>query len=162
MKNLSLFTAILFVMAIAATPAIAQDYETDKMSDENYEADEVAKVAVSQSKEYGKYLTDAGGRTLYIFLGDKRHESSDCYDKCAEVWPPFTGNPKAVASAVNEEMLGTIERRDGSMQVTYNGHPLYYFVKDQGKGKFKGQDIEGFGAEWYMIAPTGSYIHSGQ
>ncbi len=136
------------------------DNMDNEMSGKNYAADKVAKVAASQSNKYGWYLTDSTGRTLYIFLADNRGESSDCYGECAEAWPPFTGNPKAVASKVNEDMLGTIERRDGSMQVTYNGWPLYYYAEDQYSGEFTGQDIKDFGAEWYMIAPSGSYIHS--
>ncbi|HEX6982671.1 MAG TPA: hypothetical protein VF181_07910 [Balneolaceae bacterium] len=120
-----------------------------------------AKIGVEKSEQYGMYLTDEDGRTLYMFLADNRSESSSCYNRCAEVWPPLltTGDPEAAANAVNADMLGTIERRDGTTQVTYNGWPLYYYVKDQGQGELTGQDVKGFGAEWYLMAPDGNYIH---
>lgn len=160
MKKLTFFTAIFFVMAMAAPTAIAQENE-DMMDEEGeiYAADKTAKVAAGQSEEYGWYLMDSTGRTLYIFLGDKNSEGSSCYGKCAEVWPPFTGNPKAIVPMVDEDLLGVVERRDGSMQVTYNGWPLYYYVEDQYTGEFTGQDVKGFGAEWYMISPDGTIIH---
>ncbi len=139
---------------------VDQDVLEEADEDENESAD-LAKVGANKSSKYGWYLVDAGGRTLYMFKADSRYESSDCYGQCADVWPPLltSANPEAVAQIVNSEMLGTIERRDGSMQVTYNGWPLYYYVEDQGEGKFTGQDVKGFGAEWYLMAPAGSYIH---
>ncbi len=154
----------LFIVMSCSPNRYSQEIVIDQDVLEEADKDanpDVAQVGANQSSKYGWYLVDGGGRTLYMFLADKRYESSDCYGQCAEVWPPLltSGNPEAVAAVVNSEMLGTIERRDGSMQVTYNGWPLYYYVKDQGEGKFKGQDIKGFGAEWYLMAPSGSYIH---
>jgi predicted lipoprotein with Yx(FWY)xxD motif len=118
-------------------------------------ATEAAKVAVSQKEPVGEYLTDAEGRSLYLFEADSENTST-CHDDCAAAWPPLltegapTGDDKVDAS-----MLSTIEREDGSTQVTYNGWPLYYFVKDQAPGDTEGQDVEGFGAEWYLVSPEG-------
>ena len=118
-------------------------------------AAEAAKVAVSQKEPVGDYLTDAEGKSLYLFEADSENTST-CYDDCVAAWPPLltegapTGDDKVDAS-----MLSTIEREDGSTQVTYNGWPLYYFVKDQAPGDTEGQDVEGFGAEWYLVSPEG-------
>ncbi len=120
----------------------------------------LAKIEVDKSERLGQYLTDEEGRTLYMFTGDNRSYSSACYVNCSETWPPLltTGDPVAAAPAVNEQMLGTIERRDGSLQVTYNGWPLYYYQEDQGEGFVTGQDVNSFGGDWYLMAPGGSYI----
>lgn len=121
-----------------------------------------ARVAVEQQEPYGTYLTDADGRTLYLFTADTQGQSSACYDACAEAWPPLLamGEPTAAASAVDGGMLGTIERRDGSMQVTYNGWPLYYYREDQGAGEVTGQDIHSFGGEWYLVSPQGTQLEA--
>lgn len=120
----------------------------------------VAKIGVDTSERFGKYITDADGRTLYMFTGDTQNYSSACYVNCSATWPPLltSAQPEAVAPVVNEEMLGTIERRDGSLQVTYNGWPLYYYEEDDAEGNLTGQDINSFGGDWYIIAPNGSYI----
>lgn len=120
----------------------------------------LAKIEVDSIERFGLYLTDAKGRALYMFTGDTRGKSSACYVNCSEAWPPLltTDKPVAVASAVNKNMLGTIKRHDGSLQVTYNGWPLYYFKKDQGQGEITGQDVNGFGGDWYLMSPNGSFI----
>ncbi len=136
------------------------DMEVENMSNSKMSGN-ATQVGAAQSQKYGWYLVDGEGRTLYMFKADTKGQSSACYDQCAEAWPPLLaqGSTMAAASVVSEEMLGAIERRGGSMQVTYNGWPLYYYVEDQGQGQFTGQDLMGFGAEWYLVAPDGSYIH---
>jgi len=116
-------------------------------------------LKVSEQPEYGAYLTDSKGRSLYLFEAD-RPATSNCYDACADAWPPLTteGEPRA-GDMVKAGLLGTIERRDGARQVTYDGMPLYYFVKDQEPGDTAGQDVEGFGGEWYLVAPDGAKVH---
>ncbi len=134
---------------------------TDEENSGNDYSGSATKVGANRSDMYGWYLVDASGRTLYMFKADNRYESSDCYGQCADVWPPMLvkGSTLAASSMINENMIGTIERRDGSMQVTYNGWPLYYYVEDQSEGKFTGQDVKGFGAEWYMMEPNGTILH---
>jgi predicted lipoprotein with Yx(FWY)xxD motif len=119
------------------------------------EAAEGTMIQVSQKEPHGKFLTDAKGMSLYLFEADSKNTAT-CYDDCAAAWPPLLTEeaPKAAAE-VEAAMLSTIERKDGAKQVTYNGWPLYYFVQDQAAGDTKGQDIEGFGAEWYLVSPTG-------
>lgn len=129
-------------------------------ADDRAEMTEQAQLDVAQQDLYGDYLVDGEGRTLYMFTADTQGESSACYDDCAQAWPPLltSGDPAAEAPGLNEDMLGTIERRDGSMQVTYNGWPLYYFQQDTGPGQVAGQDVAGSGGEWYLVSPEGERI----
>ena len=94
--------------------------------------------------------------TVYVFDGDKHHGSS-CTGACAAAWPPVVGKPKA-AGAASASDLSTITRADGTTQVTYNGHPLYLFVKDKDDGDAYGQGLTAFGADWYVLAPSGKKI----
>ncbi|MGB0097740.1 MAG: hypothetical protein WBP81_35035 [Solirubrobacteraceae bacterium] len=96
--------------------------------------------------------------TVYLFEADKGAHSS-CSGACAAVWPPVTTSGKPHTSgAVLAGDLGTITRSAGVTQVTYKGHPLYYFVKDKDDGDAYGEGIKGFGAEWYVLAPSGNKI----
>lgn len=117
-------------------------------------------IGVDTLERVGPYLTDKKGRTLYMFKGDQRGKSSNCYLNCSEAWPPLltSGKISAGVPSVNAEMFGTIVRKDSSLQVTYNGWPLYYFKKDKSIGAIKGQAVNGFGNNWYVIAPNGSYV----
>jgi predicted lipoprotein with Yx(FWY)xxD motif len=111
--------------------------------------------------QLGTFLVGSNGRTLYLFEKDKSTKST-CSGACAKAWPPLltTGKPKASGSA-KASLLGTTKRSDGTSQVTYKGHPLYYFVQDKSAGQTKGQGIDGFGAEWYVLAPSGKKIEHG-
>jgi predicted lipoprotein with Yx(FWY)xxD motif len=106
----------------------------------------------------GTYLTDSAGRTLYDFVSDTP-TSSSCSGQCVQFWPPLTttGAPTASGTA-KATLLGTITRTDGTMQVTYNGHPLYYFKEDTAAGDTKGQGVDGFGAKWWLVNAAGSSI----
>lgn len=112
-------------------------------------------AAKVQTESGGRFLTDADGMSLYLFEADSE-STSTCYDDCAAAWPPLlTEGMPAADGQVDASKLSTTERKDGSTQVTYGGWPLYYFVKDQAPGDTQGQDVEGFGAEWYLVAPDG-------
>jgi predicted lipoprotein with Yx(FWY)xxD motif len=107
----------------------------------------------------GTILVDAKGRTLYLFEKDTKNKSK-CSGQCAVNWPPAltSGKPKAAGGAVASK-LGTTKRADGKTQVTYSGHPLYLFVADKNKpGSTKGQGIDAFGAEWYVVGTNGKKI----
>jgi len=105
-----------------------------------------------------KALVGSDGRALYLFEADKKG-SSACTGACAAAWPPdtVTGAPHA-GSGVSQALLGTIKRSDGTMQLTYNGHPLYYFTADTGTGTANGQGSTAFGAGWYVVSASGSKI----
>jgi predicted lipoprotein with Yx(FWY)xxD motif len=120
-----------------------------------------AKLTAAQSDKHGTYVADADNRTLYLFTADKQGQDgttgeSTCYDACAQAWPPLIvqGKPQ-VGDKLDSALVGTIQRTDGKMQVTYGGWPLYYFVQDQGPGQVTGQDKHGFGGEWYLVSTQG-------
>ena len=108
----------------------------------------------------GKFLASSQGRTIYLWEADKSGMST-CAGACAATWPPVitTGMPMA-GSGVEQSLLGTTKRSDGTVQVTYNGHPLYYFAADTGAGTAKGQGSKEFGADWYVVNAKGSKIDS--
>jgi len=113
-----------------------------------------ATVAVEDS-DLGQIVVDAEGRTLYVFLVDEGTEST-CYDDCEASWPPLTveGDP-AAGEGIDASLLGTTEREDGSVQVTLDGHPLYYFAADETADDVNGQ---GVGDVWYVVSPEGEAI----
>ena len=103
----------------------------------------------------GPVLVDAKGFTLYDFHKDKGTTSA-CYGSCAKIWPPLTtaGAPTASNGAMASQ-LGTTKRSDGSVQVTYAGHPLYTYVVDKKPGEANGNDFSSFGARWHALKPSG-------
>ena len=106
----------------------------------------------------GDVLVDSSGRTIYLFVADKG-TTSVCYGSCAQVWPPVltTGTPQAGAG-VSASLLGTTSRTDGKTEVTYAGHPLYYFISDKKPGDLTGQGVNGFGGPWYVVAASGAAV----
>jgi predicted lipoprotein with Yx(FWY)xxD motif len=120
-----------------------------------------AAATVSLSKlNVGNALVDGQGRTLYLFEADKGPMST-CNGACASLWPPATtsGKPKA-GPGVDAAKLGTTKRSDGTLEVTYNGHPLYRYAPDTKAGQDAGQGLNQFGAKWYVLAASGSKIDS--
>ncbi|MCA1983226.1 COG4315 family predicted lipoprotein [Nocardioides nematodiphilus] len=119
-----------------------------------------AETIGTASGGYGTYLTADDGRAVYLWMADKGSTSS-CSGACATVWPPVLtdGAPKATQSAVAAD-LGTTTRSDGKTQVTYQGHPLYYFASDTKAGQTSGQGSDGFGAKWWLLTPAGAAITS--
>jgi predicted lipoprotein with Yx(FWY)xxD motif len=115
----------------------------------------VAVVKVTNTDDLGKVIVESKGMTLYDFHKDKGTTSS-CYGPCAEAWPPLltSGTPRATGGA-ESSLIGTTKRKDGTVQVTYNGHPLYGFVEDKKPGETNGNDVSAFGAEWYALEPNG-------
>lgn len=112
-------------------------------------------VSAAKVGDLGTILVTSEGMTLYDFHKDQGGKSS-CYGACAGAWPPLLseGNPQAQGAA-ERSMLGTTKRKDGTVQVTYNGWPLYTYAGDQAPGEANGNDIDQFGAEWYALQPNG-------
>jgi predicted lipoprotein with Yx(FWY)xxD motif len=148
-KLLTAFAASAVVASIATAFALAGGTQTGG-----------ATVAVVKSP-LGRILVDGKGITLYDFVKDKG-TASTCYGACAALWPPLTtkGKPVAVRGA-RASLLGTTKRKDGTLEVTYNGHPLYYFVTDRKPGQTTGQGVNQFGAPWWVLSAGGKEIHRG-
>ena len=121
-----------------------------------------ATINVSESTEFGPILVDGEGMSLYVFMADTQNSgTSTCGDDdgCATEWPPLISQGSPVAGeGVDATLLGTITRDDGSLQVTYNGWPLYLFEEDTAAGDTNGQGLEEFGALWFLVSPEGEAI----
>jgi len=114
-----------------------------------------AVITASSVPKLGKVIVDSKGFTLYDFHKDKSGKSS-CYGGCEQVWPPLTteGEPQVGEGAMASK-LGTTKRKDGTLQVTYAGWPLYTYEADKKPGEANGNDIDSFGAQWYALLPSG-------
>ena len=119
-----------------------------------------APVVTAKSSSLGTFLVDAKGRTLYLWDAD-HGAMSTCNGACATDWPPLTTKaaPKAGAG-VKASLLGTSKRSDGTQEVTYAGHPLYYFAGDTAAGQSTGQGSAAFGAPWWVVSPAGAAIQN--
>jgi predicted lipoprotein with Yx(FWY)xxD motif len=108
-----------------------------------------------RDSRYGEVLVDGKGRILYLFTKE-RTAKSRCYGNCATAWPPFftKGKPRA-GKGVDASLVGTTKRRNGKRMVTYNGHPLYYYVTDTKPGEITCQDVFEFGGTWLVVNPGG-------
>jgi predicted lipoprotein with Yx(FWY)xxD motif len=116
-----------------------------------------AAVKVASSK-LGKVLVNAQGRTLYMFSKDSG-TTSECTGACPMAWPPLmaTGTPTA-GSGASASLLGTTSLSGGGQQVTYNGHPLYLFVKDAKPGDVNGEGVTAFGGSWFAVTAAGNRV----
>ena len=120
-----------------------------------------AATVSATSTNLGMILVDGNGRTLYLFEKDQPNQSA-CAGACVAAWPvdQSSGTPKA-GSGATASLLGTIKRSDGSTQVTYDKHPLYYYSGDSQPGQHNGQGINAFGAAWFAVAPAGGAVSGG-
>jgi predicted lipoprotein with Yx(FWY)xxD motif len=117
-------------------------------------------IAAAGNSELGTLLVDSKGFTVYNFAKD-RGMTSSCYGACAEFWPPVTteGAPTSGEGA-QASKLGTTKRKDGTVQVTYAGKPLYTFAEDEQPGEASGNGITAFGAVWNAVTPSGTVVAS--
>jgi predicted lipoprotein with Yx(FWY)xxD motif len=115
-----------------------------------------AAVIKTAHTSLGSVLTDGKGITVYLFENDTG-TTSTCYGPCAKAWPPVLTASRPVATGgARSSLLGTTKRANGKLQVTYAGHPLYYFSASTKPGQVNGQGINGFGAHWDAVRPTGA------
>jgi predicted lipoprotein with Yx(FWY)xxD motif len=106
----------------------------------------------------GMVLVAPNGHTLYLFLKDANDKSA-CSASCAKFWPPLIARSKPTAgTGVKASLLGTTKRSNGSLQVTYNRHPLYTYVLDKSAGQTKGEGVAAFGAKWYGLSAKGTAV----
>ncbi len=110
-------------------------------------------LQLATNDQFGKFLADGSGRSLYLFTKDTK-DTSNCYGKCETAWPPLltTSTAPTVTDGIDATLIGTTTRKDGSMQVTYNGWPLYYFAADQKAGDVNGQAV---GKVWWVVSGEG-------
>ena len=147
-KALPLFAAAAAVLAVAAGAATASPEATSSRA---------ATVKVANS-DLGRILVDSRGHTLYLFKKDTGAKST-CYGQCAKFWPPLRPGGKPTAGrGARASMIGTTRRRDGSRQVTYNGHPLYGFAQDTKPGDTNGEGLTAFGARWWAVSSAGAQV----
>ncbi len=162
--------AALLALVVAACGTDADPVEPDDAPDEapdeaadapDEPADEPDAGAVTValgSTEHGEVLVDGDGMTLYVFDPDDQGPST-CYDECADAWPPLVADDAAQAGdGVDAGLLGTVERDDGSTQITYDGWPLYYWASDTSPGDATGQGVQDV---WWVIEADATVLRGG-
>jgi predicted lipoprotein with Yx(FWY)xxD motif len=156
--SLLLAAAAIALVALVVTGCGGGDNQATAASGSSTGAGGSQTVGVSKIGGLGTVLVDSKGRTVYLFEKDTGPKST-CFGACATEWPPLTttGKPSA-GHGVTASMLGTTKRSDGKTQVTYNGHPLYLFQADMKPGDATGQNVDAFGAEWYVLSPAGNKL----
>jgi predicted lipoprotein with Yx(FWY)xxD motif len=146
----------LIALAVLALPAAAS---ADGVASRGPSAAEASSVTLTlRNTRYGRILFAGNGRVLYAFTRDRRGGPSRCYGACAAAWPVYfsRGTLKA-GKGVRQALLGTVRRRDGRRQVTYNGWPLYFYAHE-GPGEVKCQNVDEFGGLWLVVKPTGQLV----
>jgi predicted lipoprotein with Yx(FWY)xxD motif len=133
----------LVAAALAATAAVASTNRSSSIS--------------LRTTKVGKVLVAANGRTLYLFTAD-RHKKSVCYGQCAKFWPPLISANPTVGRGLKASLVGTTKRKGGKLQVTYGGHPLYFFAQDKKAGDLNGQGFVHFGGTWWVVSAAGKKI----
>lgn len=112
------------------------------------------------SSKLGDILVGPSGRTIYLFVADSGTTSSCNSASCVQYWPPvLTKAAPQAGPGVSASLLGTTTRSDGTTEVTYAGHPLYYFIADKQAGQVSGQGVNSFGGPWYVVSPSGMQIN---
>jgi predicted lipoprotein with Yx(FWY)xxD motif len=143
MSRLQLLRLFVVIMAVAM-PLVGRGAA----------AQEDSFLKVAQDPAVGSFLTDAEGKTLYLFTPDATPGESTCYDDCTQAWPPLAPAEGMTLPAGVPGELATIERTDGTQQVTYNDIPLYYYAKDDDPGDTYGQ---GLGGRWFIVPPGATH-----
>ena len=121
---------------------------------------EAAATVLVARTVYGRALVDERGFALYLFTHD-RSPRSTCYGACAAAWPPYvvTKSPSKAARGTRASLVGSVKRADSRLQLTYAGHPLYYYVGDRRPRQVLCQAVTEFSGRWYVVAPSGTAIH---
>jgi predicted lipoprotein with Yx(FWY)xxD motif len=138
--------AVLVTLVVAGALAAAAVASTNTSS----------RITLRPTK-VGKVLVAANGRTLYLFTADKGKKSV-CYGQCATYWPPLIAQTPTAGTGLKTSLVGTTKRKDGKLQVTYGGHPLYFFAQDKKAGDVNGQAFVHFGGAWWVVSAAGKKI----
>ena len=163
MRKLILPAALLLPLALG-TAACGDEDGASQASSPAPAAGKVAQAAKRTTTvkvmktRYGRILVDGNGRALYLFTREGG-PTARCYGACAGAWPVFYARgPVKPGSGASRRLIGTTRRRDGRRQVTYKGHPLYYYVSDRKPGQVTCQDVTEYGGTWLVVAPSGNAI----
>jgi predicted lipoprotein with Yx(FWY)xxD motif len=150
--------AAVLALALAAAGVAAAAAVTQQSSQSLAASRATAGLVTLHKTKLGRVLATSSGRTLYLFMVDK-HGRSACYGQCATYWPPLMKKGALRAgNGVKANLLGTTKRKNGQLQVTYKGHPLYLFKLDKGAGQIAGQGQNFFGGKWYVVSGAGTAI----
>lgn len=159
-KPLSLLLAAVAVALVAVVVAGCGGGD-DQATAASSSTNSSSTLGVSDAGGLGKVLVDSKGHTVYLFQKDTGSMST-CSGACAQEWPPvMTSGKPTVGGGLEASLVGTTKRSDGTTQVTYNGHPLYNFAGDSAAGDTSGQGLDDFGANWYVVSPSGDSVTSG-
>jgi predicted lipoprotein with Yx(FWY)xxD motif len=152
-------TLVLAAIAAAVVPATATAIRQGAPSGaQAREAMTPSPTLKVRTTRFGKILFAGNGRALYGFTRDRRGGPSQCYGDCAVAWPVYFAKGALKAGAgVKRSLLGTVKRRDGRRQVTYNGWPLYYYAHEKA-GEVKCQNVETHGGTWLVVRPSGALV----
>ena len=145
-KKTKLAVLVTLVAAGALAAATAALASTEKSSS----------ISLRTTK-VGKVLAAANGRTLYLFTAE-RGKKSACYGQCAAYWPPLIAQTPTAGTGLKASLVGTTKRKDGRLQVTYGGHPLYFFGEDEKAGDVNGQGFVHFGGAWWVVSAAAKKI----
>jgi predicted lipoprotein with Yx(FWY)xxD motif len=151
--------------APAADAAMEEKEDAAAMKEDDAGGDAMAEDAMTArgatvkvvASEFGRVVADRRGEAYYLFERETGRRSR-CYGDCAVAWPPVLtkARPRAGRGA-DPDLLGTTRRRGGKLQVTYNGHPLYYY-KDDEPGTILCHNVDEFGGLWLVVNPKGDAV----
>jgi predicted lipoprotein with Yx(FWY)xxD motif len=157
MKKTLVLAAAAVVAAVVTSAAIAIS-QAAPSAVQAREATEASPTLKVRATRFGKILFAGNGRALYGFTRDRRGGPSRCYGDCAAAWPVYVAKGKLTAGrGVKRSLLGTVRRRDGRRQVTYNGWPLYYYAHERA-GEVKCQNVATHGGTWLVMRPGGALV----
>jgi len=153
--------SVLSACSVAPGAAVRAPYGGAKPSLQSGPADE---IKIGNVSGLGGVLVDGKGLTLYQFAADIQGAPSKCVGLCAVQWPPLTLPPGTEAPiagpGVKSGLLGTASRPDGSIQITYNGWPLYTWPQDTAPGQATGQGLTNLGGRWWVVNAAGDGVHT--
>lgn len=139
---------LIILLSLAAVAAVARSAQA-----------KASPTLTARSSSYGTILFDGRGFVLYAFTRDPRGGKSRCYGDCSSAWPVYYKKGALTAGkGVRRKLIGTVTRKDGRRQVTYNGRPLYRYVGDRSPGQILCQNVFEFGGTWLIMRPSGKLV----
>jgi predicted lipoprotein with Yx(FWY)xxD motif len=156
---LTAIAAVVVSLSLAGCGGEGEDAAAPAQQAETESAPRQAQPTLTvRDTRFGRILFDGRDRVLYAFTRDRQGGPSQCYDECATAWPVYFAEESPQAGeGVEQSLIGTTKRRDGRLQLTYDGWPLYYYV-DDGPGEVLCQNVSEFGGLWLVVQPSGQLV----